>query len=372
MQDRNPKPQSDQRENALIRQRGLMLLLAAASYAMDSLVLMLYTVFGTGSVPSWGPWAYAAAGVVVNGLFYLAFKSGLHRRFSDGYLTLPQMFAAGIVQVVFAMLLPEAAVLFLMVLFVIMGFGGLRLNLQQIIFGWAVAAIGVGVVVVLTPIQQGWPHATLAEKMISALAMSLALLRVAYLGSYNHGLRMTIHSRSMELDSMLRQIERLATRDELTGALNRRSLQILLEEQLQLAAAGGQGFCVAMLDLDHFKTVNDTHGHLTGDAVLKTFSELASGSTRSNERVGRYGGEEFLAIMNTASLTGATVAMERIRSGAAGHNWSAIAPGLIVTVSIGVALYKPGDRVETLLKRADDALYRAKGRGRNQVVTELQ
>ncbi len=363
---------SDTRESTLLRQRGYMLMLAVSSYAMDALILALYAAFGTGSVPAWASPAYVVAGLVVNGLFYLAFRAGLHRLGQDRYLTLPQMATAGIVQVTFAMLLPEAAVLFLMALFVIMAFGGLRLSLKQIIFGWAVAAVGLTLVVMFVPMQSGWPHATTAERLISALAMTLALLRMAYLGSYNYALRMTVHRRSLELDTMLRQIERLATRDELTGALNRRSLQILLEEQLQLAAAGGQGFCVALLDLDHFKTVNDTYGHLTGDAVLKRFAELASSTTRGHERVGRYGGEEFLAIMNTSSLVGAAAAVERIRSSIANHDWAALAPGLTLTVSAGVALYKHGDRVESLLQRADQALYRAKGRGRNQVVTEAQ
>lgn len=361
---------NETRESALVRQRTYMLVLAGGSYAMDAFLLGLYATFGTGSVPIWAPWAFMAAGLTINGVFYLAFRAGLHRLTEESYLTQPQMFFAGIVQVVFAMLIPEAAVLFLMALFVIMAFGGLRLNLKQILFGWAVGAVGLSFVVLFAPIEQGWPHATTAERLISALAMSLALLRMAYLSSYNYALRMGIHRRSLELNTMLRQIERLATRDELTGALNRRSLQILLEEQLQLAAAGGQSFCVAMLDLDHFKAVNDTHGHLTGDAVLKAFSALANSTTRGTERVGRFGGEEFLAIFNTASLAAGAAASERIRSAVASHDWSALAPSLLVTVSVGVAVYRAGDRVETLLQRADAAMYRAKARGRNQVVTE--
>lgn len=360
------------RERALLRQRRKMLLLVAGSYGTDAAVLALYALFGTGTVPLWAAVCFAATGLAVSGLFYLAFRLGLHRRFRDSYLTLPQMAAAGIVQVVFALLVPEASLVFLMALFVIMAFGGLRLNLRQIAFGWAVAAGGVCTVLVLSPMQQGWPHASPAETAISAAAMSLALLRMAYLSSYNYALRLRIHRRSLELDTTLRQIERLATRDELTGALNRRSLQILLEEQVQLAAAGGQGFCVAYLDLDHFKTVNDTHGHLTGDAVLREFAGLAGNSTRHHERVGRYGGEEFLVIINSASLQAAATAIERMRAGIADHAWSELAPGLTVTVSAGVAAYRPGDGVESLLQRADEAMYRAKQRGRNRVVTEAQ
>lgn len=360
----------DPRESSLVRQRNFMLLLSCGSYGVDALILGLFAAFGTGSVPMWAPWTFAASGLGINAFFYFIFRAGWHRRATESYLTLPQMFFAGLVQVVFAMLIPEAALMFLMTLFIIMAFGGLRLTLRQILFGWGVCAVGLTLIVLRVPIQQGWPHTTTAEQLISALAMSLALLRMAYLGSYNYALRLTIHRRSLELDTTLRQIERLATRDELTGALNRRSLQILLEEQLQQAAAGGQSFCLAMLDLDHFKAVNDSHGHLIGDAVLKVFAELANSTTRGTERVGRFGGEEFLAIFNSTSLAAGAAASERVRHAIESHDWSGLAPGLRVTVSVGVAVYKPGDRVETLLQRADAAMYRAKANGRNQVVTE--
>jgi len=364
--DRNTK----KREITLVRQRNRMVKYAAASYAVDAAMLGLLAWFGTGTVPSWAAPAYLLVGLISTSLFYVLFKTHLHQRFAENYLVLPQMAVAISMQTLFALLVPEASLVFLMVLFIIMAFGALRLNLRQILWGWLFAVVAIAAVLAGTPIHSGWPHASGAETLLSGLIMCMGLARVAWLGSYNFALRRNIHERAMEQETMLRQIERLATRDALTGSLNRHSLQILLEEQLQMTQRGGHGFCVALLDMDHFKSINDTHGHPIGDAVLKAFSRIASDNIRSVERFGRYGGEEFLLLINTASSEIALNALERIRAATAAHPWGDIAPNLQVTVSAGVSSYQPGDGVEDLIRRADRALYRAKHAGRNRVMAE--
>jgi diguanylate cyclase (GGDEF)-like protein len=122
------------------------------------------------------------------------------------------------------------------------------------------------------------------------------------------------------------------------------------------------------MDLDHFKAINDGHGHAVGDEVLRTYAAAVQAVMRDTDIFGRYGGEEFLLILTATAPAGASVALERIGAALAACDWQAIAPGLAVTQSVGVAGYRPGESVEQLLKRADDALYEAKGAGRDRVI----
>lgn len=123
-----------------------------------------------------------------------------------------------------------------------------------------------------------------------------------------------------------------------------------------------------MFDLDHFKAVNDTHGHGAGDAVLKAFARIAGETVRTTDLFGRYGGEEFLLVMPATPLAMAVAAVERIREGMRAADWAGIAPGLNVTASVGVAEAHGEYVAEALLHEADLALYEAKRSGRNRAV----
>jgi diguanylate cyclase (GGDEF)-like protein len=155
----------------------------------------------------------------------------------------------------------------------------------------------------------------------------------------------------------------------LTGCFNRRYVLAVLEEQKQLADESGIPLCLAVLDIDHFKHINDSLGHLGGDQVLRDFGRLAQQSVRSGEVFGRYGGEEFLLIFPATSLLPALNICERIRAQIEAHSWdSRLRNG--VTVSIGVTQYVLGESVMEFFSRADTAMYLAKEGGRNQVVVE--
>ena len=130
----------------------------------------------------------------------------------------------------------------------------------------------------------------------------------------------------------------------------------------------GQPFGVAMLDIDHFKQVNDRHGHLVGDDVLRRFTVKEAAEMRGTDRLGRYGGEEFLLLLTAATDVGtATAAVDRIRTAVAREDWDEAAFGLDITFSAGVAMCRDGDTSEQLIGRVDRALYRAKREGRNCV-----
>ncbi|MDX1587970.1 MAG: GGDEF domain-containing protein [Oleiphilaceae bacterium] len=165
---------------------------------------------------------------------------------------------------------------------------------------------------------------------------------------------------------MLRlQMERLATIDPLTGAGNRLALESELEIAIAALERHGQNHGLLMLDLDHFKTVNDTHGHATGDRILRNFTRLVAEYTRREDRLFRFGGEEFVLLVSDCDELGLHRAAQHLRQSIHEHLECPSGP---VTVSIGGALLRPGESWETWLKRADKALYQAKQQGRNQAV----
>ena len=125
---------------------------------------------------------------------------------------------------------------------------------------------------------------------------------------------------------------------------------------------------MAIVDIDHFKRVNDRHGHAMGDEVLRVFAQLATGVLRGTDRIARYGGEEFLLLLcPTPEAPAAQLAAERLRSVVAGHAWSALALDLDVTCSIGLTMCRAGEGSAEMLARADAALYQAKSEGRNAI-----
>jgi diguanylate cyclase (GGDEF)-like protein len=163
----------------------------------------------------------------------------------------------------------------------------------------------------------------------------------------------------------------LAQFDGLTGLANRRYLLERLGQELARADRYQTSLSALMLDLDKFKSFNDTYGHLKGDELLRSFSALLKGMVRASDIAGRYGGEEFCVMLPNTSIKGALVIAERIRKAAEelkvpidDHQ-----PPACRTVSIGVSEFSPGESIEKLLSRADAALYRAKESGRNRVVS---
>ncbi len=173
-------------------------------------------------------------------------------------------------------------------------------------------------------------------------------------------------SSAVALERWYAQLRVLAEKDPLTGVANRRHLDAALAEQLQLLGHTGIPFSVIMIDLDHFKAINDTWGHAVGDQALIGFAQLLERFSRGSDVPGRFGGEEFLIILPDARLEIAAQVAERLRSAA-----PTVTPPEVtdrrLTASFGVAEAALGDTAENLLGRADAALYRAKEGGRDRV-----
>jgi diguanylate cyclase (GGDEF)-like protein len=159
-----------------------------------------------------------------------------------------------------------------------------------------------------------------------------------------------------------------ASTDELTGIANRRSFMHWLEIEVARAERSGAPLSIAVVDLDHFKKVNDKYGHAGGDAVLRGFAELAADAMRTGDLVARLGGEEFAILMPSTNVGEAQLACERLRTMIANTRFAVPSGDPIqVTISTGIALLVDGEERDRLVTRADDALYRAKESGRNQV-----
>jgi len=167
-----------------------------------------------------------------------------------------------------------------------------------------------------------------------------------------------------------KRLEKLAATDALTGALNRRALSEELEAELERARRYGLALTILLADIDRFKLVNDTRGHIAGDSVLRQVGEILRREARSVDLVARYGGEEFVVVMPETALHGSVIFAERLRRRVMNHDFAD--PGedpLSLTISIGLASF-PDDRVssaDSFVALADQALYRAKNEGRNLV-----
>jgi diguanylate cyclase (GGDEF)-like protein len=165
------------------------------------------------------------------------------------------------------------------------------------------------------------------------------------------------------LEELTRRLEELATPDALTGVFNRRRFDELAETELARARRYGHVLSVFILDIDHFKRVNDTHGHGAGDEVLVAFAGLVRRGVRETDHCARWGGEEFVVLTPVVDPQGAAELAERLRRSFAAHDLGSIGR---VTASFGVAQYRPDETIDSLFGRADQALYRAKESGRDR------
>ena len=170
-----------------------------------------------------------------------------------------------------------------------------------------------------------------------------------------------------QLALQARELGRRVLEDELTGLANRRHVDEELPKRLALAREHGAPQCVAALDLDHFKRINDQHGHAIGDDVLRRVAKLLGDNTRGVDLPARIGGEEFLILFGGSSLDAAGEACERLRQAVASHPWGALAEGMTLTISIGLCDAGAATDARHAIERADAALYAAKRAGRNRV-----
>ncbi|MBN6150070.1 diguanylate cyclase [Xanthomonas sp. AmX2] len=214
---------------------------------------------------------------------------------------------------------------------------------------------------------------------LAALGLAIALVRwrERQLRRQQRELAALVALRTRELEHDKRELEKAraalavkASHDELTGLPNRAGVLDALIEQIGHSQADGRPLAVAMIDLDHFKRVNDEHGHLVGDAVLVMVGQRLTANLRGADLIGRYGGEELLGVLPGLPMP-SHERLQELREAIGGKPLRLGSQTLTLTASIGVAWYRSGETVQQLLGRADDALYRAKHLGRNRIEMQL-
>ncbi|MCK1368299.1 GGDEF domain-containing protein [Bradyrhizobium sp. 62] len=344
-----------------------MYLAQIASFILDAAILFLYSLSGTIPVSASG-WYLAVA---VGWTLITLILSELHvnDRFQDHYLTVPQSLGSIGIQLAAIYFIPEVGFYFACIIFVVLGFGALRMSARQTAIVWAYAAIGLTSVFTLTNQPIAMPMESFAERHLTLLCFVTALGRCAFTGLYGASLREALYKRGNELKVAHAKIEELAQIDELTSVFNRRYVMRALNDEMARAQRAGTPCSVAILDIDFFKRINDAFGHPAGDEVLRGFAISLAANMRSIDKLGRYGGEEFLVIMPDSTRDQALVGMNRLRQIISDLNWGSISDEMRVTFSAGIAQVRTNDAPEDILARADVALYRAKGEGRNCVLT---
>lgn len=338
----------------------------AASYAVDTLFLALFAMSGTISAAI-AP-VYGIAAAVITGGTYALTTSGLNLKARDPSLIAPLMVLGIGMQLGVVVAAPQIAFPYLANLFTVFSFGMIWLSLRNSIAIWTLGVAGTAIVFYTADGRIGVPTSDAFELSLVWLYFSMILARSLLLSVNANEIRSRLSDSRRKLAATLERVQQLANHDELTGTLNRRSLLAALERERSRAERSGDEFSVAIIDLDHFKKVNDTHGHAAGDEVLRTVAATVIETMRATDVFGRFGGEEFLMILVGAAPLVAMEAMGRIRAAVAARDWSTIAPGLPVTLSAGIASFHKSETIEQLLHNADLALYQAKNAGRNTVI----
>lgn len=308
--------------------------------------------------------AFAAVGLTV---FYALLRSGWSERFEDPAMTAAQIMF-GVICVLWGYLASgdvRSAAVFPLALILSFGAFSLTWPRMALLTGFTLAGLGLAMFA-LHRLQPG--RFDVQVDMANFLSAAIVLPAGSLLAVRLNALRSRLRAQRGELEAALARIQDLATQDALTGLVNRRHMQTLLDTEQRRSTRNNQPFCLALIDLDHFKTVNDSHGHPAGDAVLHGFAQATLPLLRITDVLARWGGEEFMLLMPGSQLPEACVALERVREQLAGMAFEQLGPQRRITLSAGIADARPGDAIGPLIERADRALYHAKALGRDCVV----
>lgn len=315
-----------------------------------------------------GPTLLTAVTFPAHLIFYILVRSGATRQWRDpGIMVLQNLYALLAISFAYVTLGPSERGMVLVLIALVIVFGMYTHTPRLSVIHGVLAMVFLGAAMgVLSSVDPGYYPPELELLRFGVMLGSLpALIFTAYLIS---SWRNRLSSQRRELKQALDQVQQLATRDALTGLYNRRHIQEKLAYAAQRYKRYGERFTVALIDLDHFKRINDAHGHQVGDQALMAFASAASMVLRDTDTLARWGGEEFLFLMPNTSPQKATIALDRVRDALVSIVVSEVAPQLRLRFSAGLALHQGDEGTEGTLERADQALYQAKSEGRHRSV----
>ena len=351
------------------RQRIRLAMSGLAALLMVFCLVVMNSVAAAGLASTAEVRVWTACSVLGLIAVYAAIRSGWSRRFKDPALTLAQiLYAITCCAAAFVIAGPARGVT-LPILAIILMFGIFGLTTRQMlgVLVYSLVAFGVASGVVAARDEPDYPTVVAAAYVGMVVVV---LLSSTFLTTRVQSTREHLRRQKAELAQALEQIRQLATHDDLTGLLNRRAMLDRMQLEQHRSLRSGSPLLIAQLDIDHFKVVNDTHGHAAGDLVLQRFADTVRRNVRDTDVLARWGGEEFVLLLCDTPAADAVALMERLRQAVQAMQVPVAQGGqpITVTVSIGLARHTPADPLAGTLERADQALYAAKAGGRNRVV----
>lgn len=344
-----------------LTQAGLAMLLMAAGVAA-----MHYFV-AVGSAPAAAVWVWTVVSLAGMAVFFVLIRSGWSRRQRDPSLTLAQMLYAITSGAVAYALVGEGRGGVFPIVMVILAFGLFQLRPREV---HAVGAFAVALFGVVMALMAWWRPAVYAPRVELGHFLMVATMMPAMsmLAGRLSRMRERLRRQKADLAQAVARIQEMATRDALTGLVNRRHMLELMEQEHRRCVRSGHTFCLALLDLDHFKHINDRHGHAGGDEVLRTSTREMQAVMRLSDVLARWGGEEFVMMLCDSRAPLARGGVERLRERVLQLRFDLESGPAAITLSAGLAEHHAGESVAQTLERADKALYEAKAQGRNRVV----
>lgn len=306
---------------------------------------------------------------------YVVLRSGLNLRFADPSLTFFQIAVPAVLGLYVMFHAGVARSAFLLLGVTMFAFGMFRFKIKEFISLASFILFGYGLLIVVL-FHYAPTQVDLRLEILLWLAFAVTLVQFSFLAGTIGHLRRKVSDKNLELakqnaelEVALQRISDMAIRDELTGQYNRHYLMERIAEETQRCARYGSVFSLCILDIDFFKKVNDTHGHLAGDEVLRKVATGVASALRATDFLGRFGGEEFVIALTNTPIDGAMVIAERVREKIARLEFPEIEGQFQVTVSIGISEHDKRATPAMTLKLADEALYRAKEGGRNRCIS---
>ena len=353
-----------------LRPRIWLCLLASSVYIvwMGIHVVAVYRAPDLYAVP-WAPSVLLAVELVGALAFYPLVRSGLTSRWQDPAMVAPQMVLAYGACGVGYLLIPDGRGTIAQIMCLIQVFGLLSLSPRQVL---QVGAAAVASCLLTWVIGAAWAPPETFDTTQEALYLSMSAFIVTLLTTISwrySRTRLRVREQKKTLAEAVARVEHIVSHDALTGLFNRSHMVQAIDRERARADRSGVGLAVVLLDLDHFKRINDTLGHAAGDDVLKAFADIAQDVLRETDIVGRWGGEEFIVLMpDTQPAERALAGLQRLQATLRDAIVCDAHPDLRITFSAGVAIPRPDETLDGVIERADQALYDAKHRGRDQAI----